>query len=523
MTTPLNNVSFTDIQTEFGGISPISINEYYAGGAYVVPGTSGIPSSGIISMNDLRNKTKVNYGTASASNSTRPEGSSFTISVQLNTVVNTTVYWKVVLLTNLQSTDFVSMSGSVAIGATGAGSFSVNTISDALFEGSGTFYIALADEPTVSVEYVTTSTLTVTENLTYTPQPISNSNPYRFGNLSFREVTCVLNTSATVPNGTVIYWNLSNASVTTSDVNSISGNLTINSSTGSVTINVLEINNGSTVASESFAFRFYEDSARTILVATSGTVVIRAAPTFTGSIPTGTTISEGQISQYSITTTNVPDGTLLYITRSTSSTAIIGTFASYPTDSTTTLPVDLLAGSSSGSVATITNNTISYVDTQANTVCNLFSFMDGVSESNETLIMQIRTVSHSGSIVYTYPTVTIQNRIGVFNSCTITKTGGDPIGTNVIVTLALTISSTYANAGGPNYCLIEYNINNQGWSSSGLLTQWANFISFSTNTLPTNITLKNSASTQACTSVQVRVSKVGWTTILSNTITGGFI
>lgn len=55
---PLQNsgpITLADIQTEFGGSNPISLNEYYKGGAYV-PSTntnSGIPTSGQISMSQF--------------------------------------------------------------------------------------------------------------------------------------------------------------------------------------------------------------------------------------------------------------------------------------------------------------------------------------------------------------------------------------------------------------------------------------------------------------------------------------
>lgn len=73
------DVSFTTIQTEYGGANPIAINEYYRGGAYVptpspspqtvssggitvtVPaneGTSGIPTSGQISLSQFRGTSK---------------------------------------------------------------------------------------------------------------------------------------------------------------------------------------------------------------------------------------------------------------------------------------------------------------------------------------------------------------------------------------------------------------------------------------------------------------------------------
>jgi hypothetical protein len=51
------NISFADIQTEFGGANPIGLTEYYSGGPYVPTGVSGyrgnVPSSGAISALDL--------------------------------------------------------------------------------------------------------------------------------------------------------------------------------------------------------------------------------------------------------------------------------------------------------------------------------------------------------------------------------------------------------------------------------------------------------------------------------------
>lgn len=59
-------LSLSDIQTEFGGTNPISLNEYYAGGANVPAGTSGtygaVPSSGTISIRNFYGTTKIVRG-----------------------------------------------------------------------------------------------------------------------------------------------------------------------------------------------------------------------------------------------------------------------------------------------------------------------------------------------------------------------------------------------------------------------------------------------------------------------------
>lgn len=64
MTIPSSGaISLLDIQNEFGGSSPISLNEYYAGGSYVPSGTTGtygaVPSSGAISLRDFYGTSKI--------------------------------------------------------------------------------------------------------------------------------------------------------------------------------------------------------------------------------------------------------------------------------------------------------------------------------------------------------------------------------------------------------------------------------------------------------------------------------
>jgi hypothetical protein len=77
MTLPTTSLSFSALQTEFGGSNPISLSEYYrgAGGGYVPVGTTSsygtIPTSGEISMGVFRGTTKVTGATltvGSASN-----------------------------------------------------------------------------------------------------------------------------------------------------------------------------------------------------------------------------------------------------------------------------------------------------------------------------------------------------------------------------------------------------------------------------------------------------------------------
>lgn len=59
MTTPSGTIKLTDVQTEFGGASPVALSEYYRAGSYVPSTLTGVPASGTISMSQLRGLTKV--------------------------------------------------------------------------------------------------------------------------------------------------------------------------------------------------------------------------------------------------------------------------------------------------------------------------------------------------------------------------------------------------------------------------------------------------------------------------------
>jgi hypothetical protein len=60
MTLPASGViSLNDIQTEFGGVNPIGINEYYNSGSYVGAWNTDVPTSGVISVSNF-------YGGSSA-------------------------------------------------------------------------------------------------------------------------------------------------------------------------------------------------------------------------------------------------------------------------------------------------------------------------------------------------------------------------------------------------------------------------------------------------------------------------
>lgn len=95
MTLPSSGpLSLADIQTEFGGSNPISLSEYYAGGAYVPAGTSGtngpVPSSGTISISNFYGTSKLVLSVTADNVSGIDFGASFSGTVYTETSPDTT-------------------------------------------------------------------------------------------------------------------------------------------------------------------------------------------------------------------------------------------------------------------------------------------------------------------------------------------------------------------------------------------------------------------------------------------------
>lgn len=124
--------------------------------------------------------------------------------------------------------------------------------------------------------------------------------------------------------------------------------------------------------------------------------------------PSAVSTSEGLSVTYSVATTNVANGTVLYWT-----------------NEGTTAGADFTDGANSGSV-TIMNNAASFTRTLAS---------DGVTESSETLVLQLRTSSTAGSVVATAQTVTV---------------AGDVVQTSAIMKFRLDNNSGWITATAAN-------------------------------------------------------------------------
>jgi hypothetical protein len=189
--------------------------------------------------------------------------------------------------------------------------------------------------------------------------------------------TVPLNNATLVVNqGDVINQSLSAVSATGRSVSYTANNLPTNTSlvgsaiTGSLT----------TYTSNATVISTFTATAATTLRSNTITVTWQIIGINYSVAPNTTSINEGGSVTYTITTTNLPNGSTVYWT-----------------NAGTAVAADFSGGVNSGSV-TVNNNTATF---------SLTTVSDATTEGSETIIIQIRTISTSGTVVATAATVTI--------------------------------------------------------------------------------------------------------------------
>jgi hypothetical protein len=195
--------------------------------------------------------------------------------------------------------------------------------------------------------------------------------------------------STNVPSGTTLYWstNAISGTINGSDFNDgvTTGSFIVTNDTGSFSRTLA--NDATTEGSESFQIQIRTGSASGPIVATSSTITIgdtSLTPTYSVS-PSTSSVNEGSSVTFTVTTTDVPNGTTLYWSTNT----ISGTVNSS----------DFNDGSTTGSF-TISGNSGSIVRTLTS---------DFTTEGSESFQLQIRTGSTAGTIVATSSTVTVND------------------------------------------------------------------------------------------------------------------
>ncbi|NBP04492.1 MAG: hypothetical protein EBU90_31300, partial [Proteobacteria bacterium] len=254
--------------------------------------------------------------------------------------------------------------------------------SDLLTEGSETIVLNLRTSSTVGTIVATASSVTVNDT-SLTPVATYVITPNK---TSVDEGGVVIYTITTtnVADNTKLYWyntgTTSNADFTDGQNQ---GTVTIKSGTASITRTLksdLLTEGNETIVLE------LETGNSNAVVATAATVVVNDTSVQLISAytiaPDKNSVDEGGVVTYTITTTNVSDNTILYWT-----------------NSGTTLPTDFTDGLNQGTVV-VNSGTGTITRTLTN---------DKLTEGSETIVLNLRTVGPTGTVVATSTPVTVND------------------------------------------------------------------------------------------------------------------
>ena len=230
------------------------------------------------------------------------EGSSFTITLTTTNVANeTTVPYTI---TGISSADIggASLTGNFTVNNNTA-TATFNVTADATTEGAETFVLTLnALSTTQSVTINDTSTTPV-GTPTYAVAPAAN-------NVNEGSALVFNVTTTNVSDATTLYWSVTNAS----DFSTSTGSFTITSNAGS--FSVTPTADATTEGAETFTASVRTGSVSGTIVATSSTVTINDTSTTPGGgsesyalAASSESITEGENTTFTLTTTNVADAT----------------------------------------------------------------------------------------------------------------------------------------------------------------------------------------------------------------------
>lgn len=364
-------ISIGDLKTEFGDTGSSSLSEFYRGGS-LVPNTgtnAGVPTSGEIKLSDFYGASAVVSSWAWVTTySSMNEGVTRTFQFEdtNDLITSGTFTWSI----NGTVADFSAVSGSGTISATSQGSFSVTTLSDATTEGNESYTITVSYGGstilTQGLTVVDTSLTPVTIDVVRSTTSVNEGNSFTFYATASAAISGTVSFSlgGTATGGGVDY-----------STSGASGTFTFSGSTTSDSVTISTVADSTTEGSETVSCTISGPSVSGFdpSIGTSSTSVTIndtsvTPPTYAFSAGSYN-VTEGNSSTITVNTTNVPNGTTLY-----------WSLASDPGND-----IDTDSGS-----FTINSNTGSF-SVSATFDCNY-------SETTETLTLQLRTGSASGTI-----------------------------------------------------------------------------------------------------------------------------
>ena len=286
-----NAVDYTDTRSLLGGNNRFAFNKFNSN----VQMRLGTPAAAAAAP------AVATYALSSSVASVN-EGSSFTITLTTTNITDgTTVPYTI---TGISSADIggSSLTGNFTVNSnTATATFSVTA--DATTEGTETFVLTLnALSTTQSVTINDTSTTPV-GSPTYAVAPAAN-------NVNEGSALVFNVTTANVADATTLYWSVTNAG----DFGTSTGSFTITSNAGS--FSVTPTADATTEGAETFTASVRTGSVGGTIVATSSSVTINDTSTTPGGgsesyalAASSASITEGENTTFTLTTTNVADAT----------------------------------------------------------------------------------------------------------------------------------------------------------------------------------------------------------------------
>jgi len=318
-----------------------------------------------------------------ASNGPVPEGSSsaFTVTKNGNAFGTLTVVYATASGSATSGSDFTTASGTLTfLAGETSKTFSVSTTDDALFEGVENFSANLSN-PSGSATIGTGTALATINDNDLTPSfTISDASVTEGGNLVFT----VTKSGSTSASFTVNYGTANGSALAGSDYGSTSGTLTFGPSVSSLTVSVPTVNDSVAEVTENLTLNLSGASGGSTISDSQGlgTIADNDVPTFSVG---NASVSEG--------------GTLVFPVAMTGQTAI-NFSVNYGTSNGTALATSDYTSNS----GTLTFGPSAGSATQN---VNVTTFDDSLSESNETVLLNLSGASGGAGISPAQATGTI--------------------------------------------------------------------------------------------------------------------
>ena len=319
--------------------------------------TNEVASNSSVTINDTSTTPAEPAYTLSVSPTNVNEGDTFTSTVTTTNVAQGTTIWWSAMGANVNNNDFSSgsMTGSGTVGFDGTFQFSHTLAEDALTEGTETIAVKIFTNSGYTQQVGDTVNVTVNDTSATSTYSVSTANSQvNEGDLGGITLTC---TTTNVASGTTLYWNISGTNITSADIvgGVMQGSFNINNQ-GNAGWTIAFTDDATLEGTESATVKVFTDSARTIEVASTSFDILDTslpAPTYQV-LPNPTQGNEGTSFTTTISTTNVPDGTVLY-------------WAMEDNDGTNTYITsdDFSSGALTGS-GTVSGGTFSFTHTLAN-------------------------------------------------------------------------------------------------------------------------------------------------------------